>query len=146
VSAHFIEGDNGWINLDHVAEVRSMRSGPLVFLKEDGAELGRMTRHHGVNLEELTAPIIPAAHDAARDFIWSPSLGRFQNKGYVLRTNSGQCHQTKHLSRCNRLDLLLGEIGKCRSFDLLLDTFSLNSGSILAAWGPPIRPASATGA
>jgi hypothetical protein len=49
-----------WTNLEYAAEARSLRHGPLIFLREDGAKLGRMTARHGFDLVELTTPVIPA--------------------------------------------------------------------------------------
>jgi hypothetical protein len=62
--AHFVCCDSGWVNLDHVAKVleHTRPNGDywLTFENASGAVIGRKSRATE-RLNELTAPIIPAA-------------------------------------------------------------------------------------
>jgi len=61
----FIETDSGWVNLGHVATVgkrqRTARREELVFRNIDGRELDTLGWPNALNVEQLTAPVIPAA-------------------------------------------------------------------------------------
>src|SRR5690242_16252682 len=63
----FVSCDVGWVNLDHVVKAREQRrSDGIVSILFEGAEgkpIGRTFISRG-DLEELTAPVVPAASGA----------------------------------------------------------------------------------
>jgi hypothetical protein len=65
--ALFIEADDGWINLDHIARVTQAlgENRTALFYDADGKIVGRKNRCEGLDIHELTAPIVPAAAGAA---------------------------------------------------------------------------------
>lgn len=79
---HFIECDDGWVNLDHVAriEYQQCRNPGLLFCDADGRPIGKTNCPRGFDLDEAVARVVPAGVGATAviisAFCGETSLGR----------------------------------------------------------------------
>jgi hypothetical protein len=83
--SHFVETDDGWVNLDHVLKVERAKVGERLLFLDRAGEIVAKLDSRGIDANELLAPVMPAAPGTAAVCIWvATDEGRPEEKDVIV--------------------------------------------------------------